>query len=76
MNFSKIDIKYFGTLIISTNFLFLSCLKKYICHVLQLERIQAENASEWEKRERLETEKLVLERENKKLRAQVIFIES
>ncbi|XP_014243545.1 coiled-coil domain-containing protein 102A [Cimex lectularius] len=35
----------------------------------QLERLQAENAAEWGKRERLETEKLALERENKKLRA-------
>lgn len=30
--------------------------------------MQAENASEWGKRERLETEKLALERDNKKLR--------
>ncbi|KAL1130531.1 hypothetical protein AAG570_011777 [Ranatra chinensis] len=37
----------------------------------QLERLQAENASEWGKRERLETEKLALERENKKLRAEL-----
>ncbi|XP_006824633.1 coiled-coil domain-containing protein 102A-like [Saccoglossus kowalevskii] len=35
----------------------------------QLERLQAENAAEWGKRERLETEKLALERENKKLKA-------
>ncbi|KAH1008753.1 hypothetical protein HUJ05_009281 [Dendroctonus ponderosae] len=34
----------------------------------ELERLQAENASEWGKRERLETEKLSLERDNKKLR--------
>lgn len=38
---------------------------------LQMERLQAENAAEWGRRERLETEKLGLERENKKLRAQV-----
>ncbi|XP_018918080.1 coiled-coil domain-containing protein 102A isoform X2 [Bemisia tabaci] len=37
----------------------------------QLERLQAENASEWGKRERLETEKLSIERENKKLRAEL-----
>ncbi|XP_039286411.1 coiled-coil domain-containing protein 102A isoform X2 [Nilaparvata lugens] len=37
----------------------------------QLERLQAENASEWGKRERLETEKLALERENKKLRGEM-----
>ncbi|KAL0280019.1 UNVERIFIED_CONTAM: hypothetical protein PYX00_001444 [Menopon gallinae] len=37
----------------------------------ELERLQAENASEWGKRERLETEKLSLERDNKKLRAEV-----
>ncbi|PNF27630.1 Coiled-coil domain-containing protein 102A [Cryptotermes secundus] len=36
-----------------------------------LERLQAENAAEWGKRERLETEKLGLERDNKKLRAEV-----
>lgn len=36
-----------------------------------MERLQAENAAEWGRRERLETEKLGLERENKKLRAQV-----
>lgn len=33
--------------------------------------MQAENASEWGKRERLETEKLALERDNKKLRAEL-----
>ncbi|XP_039736908.1 coiled-coil domain-containing protein 102A isoform X2 [Pteropus medius] len=37
----------------------------------QMERLQAENAAEWGRRERLETEKLGLERENKKLRVQV-----
>ncbi|XP_076271850.1 coiled-coil domain-containing protein 102A isoform X1 [Rhynchophorus ferrugineus] len=37
----------------------------------ELERLQAENASEWGKRERLETDKLSLERENKKLRTEV-----
>lgn len=36
-----------------------------------MERLQAENAAEWGKRERLETEKLTLERENKKLRAEL-----
>lgn len=36
-----------------------------------MERLQAENAAEWGKRERLETEKLALERENKKLRAEL-----
>jgi coiled-coil domain-containing protein 102A len=36
-----------------------------------LERLQAENAAEWGKRERLETEKLALERDNKKLRAEL-----
>ncbi|XP_025829143.1 coiled-coil domain-containing protein 102A-like isoform X2 [Agrilus planipennis] len=34
-------------------------------------RSEAENASEWGKRERLETDKLSLERENKKLRAEL-----
>ncbi|XP_050300693.1 coiled-coil domain-containing protein 102A isoform X2 [Anthonomus grandis grandis] len=37
----------------------------------ELERLQAENASEWAKRERLETEKLALERDNKKLRSEI-----
>lgn len=36
-----------------------------------MERLQAENASEWGKRERLESEKLALERDNKKLRAEL-----
>lgn len=40
-----------------------------------MERLQAENAAEWGKRERLETEKLNLERENKKLRAQIEDLE-
>ena len=39
--------------------------------MLQLERLQVENATEWGKRERLETEKLSLERENKKLRTEL-----
>ncbi|XP_012279546.1 coiled-coil domain-containing protein 102A isoform X2 [Orussus abietinus] len=34
----------------------------------ELERLQVENAAEWGKRERLETEKISLERENKQLR--------
>ncbi|XP_011638231.1 LOW QUALITY PROTEIN: coiled-coil domain-containing protein 102A [Pogonomyrmex barbatus] len=34
----------------------------------ELEKLQAENAIEWSKRERLETEKISLERENKLLR--------
>lgn len=42
-----------------------------ICVSLQLERLQSENAVEWGKRERLETEKLGLERDNKKLRAEL-----
>lgn len=37
----------------------------------ELERLQAENAAEWGKRERLETEKLALERDNKKLRCEL-----
>lgn len=35
----------------------------------ELERLQAENAAEWGRRERVETERQALERENKKLRA-------
>ncbi|CAH1123170.1 unnamed protein product [Ceutorhynchus assimilis] len=34
----------------------------------ELEKLQAENAAEWAKRERLETEKVHLERDNKKIR--------
>ncbi|MEQ2225529.1 hypothetical protein ILYODFUR_018391 [Ilyodon furcidens] len=41
----------------------------------EMERLQVENAAEWGRRERLETEKLALERENKKLRAQVEDLE-
>ncbi|XP_043544409.1 coiled-coil domain-containing protein 102A-like isoform X1 [Chiloscyllium plagiosum] len=37
----------------------------------ELERLQAENTAEWGKRERLETEKLSLERDNKKLKVQI-----
>ncbi|KAL0108410.1 hypothetical protein PUN28_015154 [Cardiocondyla obscurior] len=35
---------------------------------LELEKLQAENAAEWSKREKIETEKISLERENKLLR--------
>lgn len=37
----------------------------------ELERLQTENATEWGKRERLETEKAILERDNKKLRVEL-----
>ncbi|XP_076248418.1 coiled-coil domain-containing protein 102A isoform X3 [Calliopsis andreniformis] len=37
----------------------------------ELEKLQAENAAEWGKRERLETEKISLERENKQLRNEI-----
>ena len=37
----------------------------------QLETLQAENASEWCKRERLETDKISLERDNKKLKNEI-----
>ena len=39
--------------------------------LLQLERLQRENAEEYGKRERLETDKFALERENKKIRIQI-----
>lgn len=42
---------------------------------IELERLQKENADEWGKRERMETEKLGLERENKKLRTQISELE-
>nr|XP_010965591.1 PREDICTED: LOW QUALITY PROTEIN: coiled-coil domain-containing protein 102A [Camelus bactrianus] len=38
----------------------------------EMERLQAENAAEWGRRERLETEKLGLERENKKAEASAL----
>ncbi|KAM4613976.1 coiled-coil domain-containing protein 102A isoform 1-T2 [Discoglossus pictus] len=41
----------------------------------EMEGLQAENAEEWGRRERLETEKLSLERENKKLRLQIQDLE-
>lgn len=45
----------------------------FLC--LQLEKLQAENAQEWALREKLETEKLSLERENKKLRGEISRLE-
>ncbi|KAF0310647.1 Coiled-coil domain-containing protein 102A [Amphibalanus amphitrite] len=41
----------------------------------ELERLQAENAAEWERRERLETDKISVERDNKKLRAHIADLE-
>lgn len=41
----------------------------------ELEILQSENASEWAKRERLETDKLALERESKKLRTKIEDLE-
>lgn len=41
----------------------------------ELEKLQAENAQEWALREKLETEKLSLERENKKLRGEISRLE-
>ncbi|ROT84857.1 coiled-coil domain-containing protein 102A isoform X1 [Penaeus vannamei] len=41
----------------------------------ELERLQEENAKEWGRRERLESEKIGMERDNKKLRAQVSDLE-
>lgn len=46
-----------------------------MCVCAQMERLQVENAAEWGRRERLETEKLALERENKKLRTQMEDLE-
>ena len=44
---------------------------KYFCCSFQIERLQKDNATEWNKREKLETQKLNAERENKKLRHQI-----
>ncbi|XP_077475681.1 coiled-coil domain-containing protein 102A isoform X3 [Stigmatopora argus] len=41
----------------------------------EMEKLQVENAADWGRRERLETEKLALERENKKLKAQTEDLE-
>lgn len=38
---------------------------------MKIERLQAENTQEWSKRDKLESDKLALERENKKLRLQI-----
>ncbi|XP_031618406.1 coiled-coil domain-containing protein 102A isoform X3 [Contarinia nasturtii] len=47
-------------------------LERKLCEIRsELERLQAENANEWGKRERLETEKLALERDNKKMRNEI-----
>ncbi|XP_043527017.1 coiled-coil domain-containing protein 102A isoform X3 [Frieseomelitta varia] len=44
-------------------------MNRRLCELrTELEKLQAENAAEWGKRERLETEKISLERENKQLR--------
>lgn len=40
-----------------------------------METLQVENSVEWGRRERLETEKLALERDNKKLKTQVEDLE-
>uniref|UniRef100_A0A4X2LNM1 Coiled-coil domain containing 102B n=1 Tax=Vombatus ursinus TaxID=29139 RepID=A0A4X2LNM1_VOMUR len=46
--------------------------ERLICELrAELERLQAENTSEWGKREILETEKQELERDNRRLKAQV-----
>ncbi|XP_055323883.1 coiled-coil domain-containing protein 102A isoform X2 [Sitodiplosis mosellana] len=47
-------------------------LERKLCELrAELERLQAENAAEWGKRERIESDKLALERDNKKLRNEV-----
>uniref|UniRef100_A0A023GM66 Coiled-coil domain-containing protein 102A n=1 Tax=Amblyomma triste TaxID=251400 RepID=A0A023GM66_AMBTT len=47
-----------------------TCLDKRMTELrAQLVQLQGENAAEWGRRERLETEKLALERDNKNLRA-------
>ena len=43
----------------------------YSFNCLKIERLQAENTQEWSKRDKLESEKLALERENKKMRLQI-----
>lgn len=41
----------------------------------ELERLQSENACEWAKRERLESEKINLERENKKIKVELLDVQ-
>jgi len=41
----------------------------------QLEKMQAENAQEWAMREKLSSEKLALERENKQMRNEIMRLE-
>merc|ERR1712109_10223 len=44
-------------------------LEQVIAHLREeIERLQAENAEEWGRRERLETDKLSVDRQNKKLK--------
>lgn len=40
----------------------------------ELERLQSENACEWAKRERLESEKINIERENKKMKNELLEV--
>ena len=42
---------------------------------LQLEKLQAENAQEWAQREKLSSEKIALERENKRLKSEISRLE-
>ena len=46
-------------------------LQYYLTILPKIQRLQAENATEWARRERLETEKSTLERENKNLKLHV-----
>ena len=41
----------------------------------QLEKMQAENAQEWAMREKLSSEKLALERENRRMRSEIVRLE-
>jgi len=41
----------------------------------QLEKMQAENAQEWAMREKLSSEKLALERDNKRMRNEIMRLE-
>ena len=49
----------------------------FSCYVIlfQLEKMQAENAQEWTMREKLSSEKSVLERENKRMRNEITRLE-
>lgn len=71
---SYLQYTYLPTLILPE---FLNKLKNFqllIDSHQQLEKMQLENAAEWALREKLETEKLSLERENRRLKSEIVHV--